>query len=77
MSEEQKTDQPVPNNEQPAKPVKQVHVQAFDTYTSYWPFALAVALIIALMGVIINPFVLGVGLLLTAAAIIGWGLEQR
>ena len=44
---------------------------------SYWPFALAVALFITLLGVVTHPIVFGVGLALIAAAIIGWGLEHR
>jgi len=44
---------------------------------SYWPFALAVALFITLLGVVTHPIVFGVGLALIVAAIIGWGLEHR
>ncbi len=44
---------------------------------SIWPFALAVALMVVLMGLITHPIVFGIGLLLAAAAIIGWGLERR
>ena len=44
---------------------------------SYWPFALAVALFITLLGVVTHPIVFGVGSALVAAAIIGWGLERR
>jgi hypothetical protein len=44
---------------------------------SYWPFALAVALFITLLGVVTHPIVFGVGLALIAAAMIGWGLEHR
>jgi hypothetical protein len=44
---------------------------------SIWPFALAVALMVVLMGLITHPIIFGIGLLLAAAAIIGWGLERR
>ena len=44
---------------------------------SYWPFALAVALFITLLGVVTHPVVFGVGLALIVVAIIGWGLEHR
>jgi Cytochrome c oxidase subunit IV len=44
---------------------------------SYWPFALAVALMIAFLGVIIHPILLGIGVVLTALAVIGWGLERH
>ena len=38
---------------------------------SIWPFALAVALMVVLMGLITHPIVFGIGLLLAAAAILG------
>jgi Cytochrome c oxidase subunit IV len=44
---------------------------------SYWPFALAVALMIAFVGVVVHPIVLGIGVVLTALAVIGWGLEHH
>jgi hypothetical protein len=44
---------------------------------SYWPFALAVALMIAFVGVVVHPIVLGIGVVLTALAVIGWGLERH
>ncbi len=44
---------------------------------SYWPFVLAVALMIAFLGVIIHPILLGIGVVLTALAVIGWGLERH
>jgi hypothetical protein len=44
---------------------------------SYWPFALAVALMIAFLGVIVHPILLGIGVVLTALAVIGWGLERH
>ena len=58
-------------------PSKGVQGQALQPSTSYWPFALAVALSILLLGVITSPVVLVVGALLTAAAVIAWGLERR
>ncbi len=51
--------------------------QAINPQSSYWPFALAIALCITLIGVIIHPVVFGVGLALVAAAIVGWGLEHH
>lgn len=44
---------------------------------SIWPFALALAVIVLLVGFIVHPIVLGIGVVLVAAAIIGWGLERR
>ena len=58
-------------------PSKGVQEQALQPSTSYWPFALAVALSILLLGVITGPVVLAVGAVLTAAAVIAWGLERR
>jgi len=74
VSEEQNQSQQVPNKERLSKGA---HEQTFGSYTSYWPFALAVALCILLMGLITNPIVLGAGIVLTAGAVIAWGLEQR
>lgn len=62
-----------------AKAAKAAREQAFavHSYASYWPIALAVAMLIVFIGIIIHPIVLGVGVVLTAAAMIGWGLERR
>lgn len=51
--------------------------QAIGPHKSVWPFALAVALLVLLIGLMIHPIVLGIGALLTIAAIIGWGFEKR
>lgn len=49
-----------------------------DGKKSYWPFLLALAMSIALFGVVLfsNP-TLVVGLVLAVVAIIGWGLERH
>jgi len=48
------------------------------SHTSYWPFILAVALIIVLLSIMITSvIVFGVGVVLVVAAVIGWGLEKR
>ncbi len=44
---------------------------------SLWPFALAVSVAIMLGGFVINPIVLGIGVVLVIASIIGWNLERR
>lgn len=44
---------------------------------SLWPFALAVSVAIMLGGFVINPIVLGIGVILVIASIIGWNLERR
>ena len=77
MSEEQNQrsqGQQVPGKENLSPEVQE---QALRSHTSYWPFALAVASFVLLMGLITNPVVLAIGAVLTAAAVIGWGLEHR
>jgi len=44
---------------------------------SYWPFALAFSLVLALLGFIANPIVLAIGILLVIVAVSGWLLERR
>jgi len=44
---------------------------------SYWPFVLAAALMIAFLGVVIHPILFVAGVVLTALAVIGWGLERH
>ncbi|MGI9060817.1 MAG: aa3-type cytochrome oxidase subunit IV [Ktedonobacteraceae bacterium] len=66
-----------PRKERPSKAVKAMQEQTFHSYSSYWPIALAFALLIALIGVITHPIVLGIGIVLASAAVIGWGLERR
>lgn len=51
--------------------------RALGPQKSYWPLGLALAMFILLIGVITNLVVLGIGVVLTVAAVIGWGLEQR
>ena len=75
MSEEQNLSQQPSKQEQPVKVVQE---QSFGSHSSYWPFVLAVALVVVLIGVITNnPIILGIGIVLTVAAVIGWGLEHR
>lgn len=66
-----------PREKRPSKAVKAMQEQTFHSYSSYWPIALAFALLIALIGVLVHPIVLGIGIVLAAAAVIGWGLERR
>lgn len=44
---------------------------------SYWPFALAVAMAVMLIGVMLHPAVFILGVILVIGAIIGWALERR
>jgi len=56
---------------------KEAREQAISPQQSVWPFVLAIALVVLLIGFIIHPIVLVIGVVLVAAAIIGWGLERR
>ena len=56
---------------------REAREQAISPQQSVWPFVLAIALVVLLIGFIIHPIVLGIGVVLVAAAIIGWGLERR
>ncbi len=77
MAEEQNQNQKGQQQPDKGPPSKGVQEHALQPSTSYWPFALAVALSILLLGVITGPVVLAVGAVLTAAAVIAWGLERR
>ena len=60
-----------------AKISKETLEQALNSHTSYWPFALAAALIVVLLGIMTHPIVFGIGVVLVATAAIGWGLENK
>lgn len=47
------------------------------SYKSFWPFALAILLSIALMGVVTNPILFFVGMVLCVVVVIAWGVERR
>jgi hypothetical protein len=51
--------------------------QAIHAKKSYWPFALSLAVLVSMVGVVTSPIVLGIGIALTIVAIIGWGLEYH
>lgn len=44
---------------------------------SFWPFILALMLVVAFIGVMTSPIILALGVILTIAAIIGWMLEKH
>ena len=75
MSEEQQPGQLEPVKERRTKAVKALPPE--QAFRSYWPLALAVAIMVMLIGLLVNLVVLGIGVVLAAAAIIGWGLERR
>jgi Zn-dependent membrane protease YugP len=75
VSEEQDQGQQVTKK---ARVSKATQEQALGPQKSYWPIGLAIALVILLIGLISNSIVvLGIGVVLSVAAVIGWGLEQR
>ncbi len=79
MSEEPGQRKP-PSRKEPLSP--EALQKVIDAKKSYWPFALAVSVSIALFGVVLQPYIIGaiitgIGAVLTVASIIGWGLERR
>jgi hypothetical protein len=50
---------------------------AIDAKKSYWPFALSLAILVVIIGVVTHPIVLAIGGALAVVAIIGWGLEYH
>lgn len=58
------------------KEKRKLPAEALKPRPSLWPFALAVALMIALVGFITYPALLIAGLILTATCVIGWGVER-
>lgn len=78
MPEEQAQDRP--ESEQPAnsrKARRLAQVEALKPHPSLWPFALAVSLMVLLIGFITYPVLLGIGVVLTIACVIGLGIERR
>lgn len=79
MDEESGQDEKPP--EQPAKKRQQepleVREQRLAPKPSVWPFILALSLVVAFIGIMINPIILAIGVVLTIAAIIGWMLEKH
>jgi len=55
----------------------EIQKQQLSPRPSFWPLTLAVALVVTGIGVMIHPVVLGCGIVLTIAAIIGWALEKQ
>src|SRR5438270_4549073 len=78
VSEERNFNQPQVNKEQSAKSIRlSGQKPTISSYTSYWPLAMALALCIVFLGLILNPIILTIGIVLTIAAAIAWGLERR
>ncbi len=78
MSEEQNQSETGMKKNLSKPAAKAAQEQALEPQKSFWPLGLALALIVLLLGIITNLVVLGgIGVVLTVAAVIGWGLEQR
>ena len=75
MSEQLEQDQPPKPRKEDAS--KLVQEEAIKPHLSVWPFTLAVALMVLLMGFITQPIILGIGVVLVIVAVIGWGVERR
>lgn len=73
MNEDQEQRNPAQNLGASDKAMK----RALKPKQSYWPFALAASLSIALFGVIVHPIVFWVGVVLVVVSMIAWGLERR
>ena len=73
MNEDQDRRNPAQNLGASDKAMK----RALKPKQSYWPFALAASLSIALFGVIVHPIVFWVGVVLVVVSMIAWGLERR
>jgi Cytochrome c oxidase subunit IV len=76
VSEEQDQSQQVAKAKKGRAP-EVAQEQSLGPQKSFWPLALAVALIILLLGLVSNQIVMGIGVVLSVAAVIGWGLERR
>ncbi len=68
-----------PETKRVVRPMKAAPEQALSPRAnrSYWPFALALMISIALMGLVIYPIIFFIGLVLTVVIIIAWGVERR
>ena len=56
---------------------KQVNPDELNPRPSLWPLALAFGIALFFFGIISNPVVLGLGIIVAIAAAIGWSLERR
>lgn len=57
--------------------VSEEAIMAMSARPSFWPLALALALVVLLVGAITNVIILLVGAVLVVAAAIAWGVERR
>ena len=68
---------PEPPVEKRKKVPLEVREQRLAPKPSFWPIVLALALVVAFIGVMTNPIILAIGAILVIGSIIGWMLEKR
>jgi hypothetical protein len=56
---------------------KWVSVDEISPKPSFWPLATTISISVLLMGIMVHPIMIGVGVLLLIASIMGWMLERR
>jgi membrane protein insertase Oxa1/YidC/SpoIIIJ len=68
---------PKPRKRHVMRKLSQAELEAISPRPSYWPLALALAVVVFLYGAVGNPIIMGIGAVLVLVAVIGWGLERR
>jgi cytochrome c oxidase subunit IV len=67
-----------PKKKRVVKRVPKIDEEAISPRQSYWPLALALALVVMLMGAVTNSIsILAIGVVLVCIAILGWSFERR
>ena len=59
------------------KRVPKIDEEAISPRQSFWPLALALALVVLLMGAVTNDIILAIGVVFVFIAILGWSFERR
>jgi Cytochrome c oxidase subunit IV len=59
------------------KRVPKIDEEAISPRQSFWPLALALALVVSLLGAVTNAILLTIGVVLVFIAILGWSFERR
>ncbi len=66
-----------PKKKRVVKRVPKIDEEAISPRQSFWPLALALALVVLLMGAVTNDILLVIGVILVVSAIFGWSFERR
>jgi Cytochrome c oxidase subunit IV len=66
-----------PKKKRVVKRVPKIDEEAISPRQSFWPLALALALVVLLMGAVTNDIILAIGVVLVLVAIFGWSFERR